>query len=138
MDDLAYVLTAQLNDGTEHILDPDKRGWADKKILSQTRIWSLVPKVGGTPVVVQIPENAKPVYKSRVYGKVVGDVKFRAYAIGFKRGKFTYWVWVAPYGVEFGDDPVYASQYLNKLFAEAKAKAEAEAKAKAEAEGNKE
>lgn len=117
-DTLAYLLTAQLNDGSEVVLDPDVHGWADPEILKETKVWSLVPKEqNGMPVVtVTIPEKGKPVYKSRVYGKLVGDISFRAYAIGYKLGRTTHWVWVMPNGnIEFGENPHYADLILRKM-----------------------
>lgn len=115
---LDYILVSQLNDGREIVLDPDQKGWANKDILNQTRIWSLVPKEqNGMPVVtVTVPEKGKPVYKSRVYGKLQTDISFRAYAVGYKLGRRTHWVWVMPGGnIEVGDDPIYADLLLRRM-----------------------
>ncbi len=121
MSDLLYNAVAQLNDGSEVLLDLNKKGWADPEILNKTVGWMLVPKEqNGMPVVsVSIPEKGKPVYKSRVYGKGLpgsGLPSFRAYAIGYKKGRTTYWVWVLPNGViEFTDEPRFAQLILNKM-----------------------
>jgi hypothetical protein len=121
MANLDYLLTAQLNDGREVVLDPDLKGWADKKVLAETRIWSLVPRdQNGMPVVtVTIPEKGKPVYKSRVYGKGLpgsGLPSFRAYAVGYKLGRKTHWIWVMPTGnIEVGEEPLYADILLKRM-----------------------
>jgi hypothetical protein len=121
MANLDYLLTAQLHDGREVTLDPDSKGWADKKVLSETKVWSLVPREhNGLPVItVSVPEKGKPVYKSRIYGKGLpgtGGPSFRAYAIGYKLGRTTHWVWVMPGGnIEFGEEPVYADLILKRM-----------------------
>jgi hypothetical protein len=67
-------------------------------------------------VTVNIPLKGKPVYKSRVYGKVMSDISFRAYAIGYKLGNKTHWTWVMPNGnIEVGEDPFYADLILRKM-----------------------
>jgi hypothetical protein len=113
-----YNLAAQLNDGTEVLLNPEEKGWAEPERLAKVVVWSLIPRDhNGMPVVtVQIPEGGKPVYKSRVYGKLVGEVKFRAYAIGWFKDGQTHWTWVMPGGnIEVGEDPLYADILLRRM-----------------------
>lgn len=112
-----YDLAAQLNDGTEVKLNPEEHGWAEPERLAQVKVWSLIPReANGMPlVVVQIPEGAKPIFKSRVYGKLVGDISFRAYAIGW-HDTISHWTWVMPNGhIEVGDDPLYADLILRQM-----------------------
>lgn len=115
---IEYLLTSQTADGKELVVDPDKAGWADPKMLAATKVWSLVPRQqNGMPVVtVSIPDGGKPVYKSRVYGKLISGLSFRAYAIGYKLGRKTHWTWVMPNGnIEVGEDPIYADLVLRKM-----------------------
>lgn len=118
-----YNLTAQLNDGSEVVLDPETHGWAEPERLSKVKVWSIVPRENSTlPVVtVQIPEDSKPIFKSRVYGKglpATGGPSFRAYAIGW-HDKVSHWIWVMPEGnIEFGDDPIYAQVVLDAMVSE--------------------
>jgi hypothetical protein len=112
MNSYVYNAEAQLNDGTAVLLDLEARGWADKELLAKTTRFTLLPKpdapltVTGRPypiVVVNIPEGAKPVFRTRVYRKMgVNDgnllIDFRVYSIGWKRGKLTYWTHVLPSG----------------------------------------
>lgn len=129
MSEYVYVAAAQLNDGSETIVDLEERGWADKELLKRTVRWTLIPKDGaltlhGRPypiVTVAIPEGARPVFKSRVYGTVgANDAKgtplFRCYAIGYKLGRKTHWTWVLPTGdIEMGEDPWFAELLLRRL-----------------------
>lgn len=113
-----YNLAAQLNDGQELLLNPEVKGWADPAIIDNTRVWSLIPRdQNGMPVVtIQIPEGAKPVFKSRVYGKLLADISFRAYAIGWHKGEETHWLWVMPGGdIEVGEDPLHADLILRRM-----------------------
>jgi 8-oxo-dGTP pyrophosphatase MutT (NUDIX family) len=116
-----YDLTAQLNDGTEVKLDPEVHGWAEPERLAKVKVWSIVPRAGGLPlVVVQIPEGAKPIFKSRWYGKLAFDLGFRAYAIGWHDTE-SHWTWVMPNGIiEVGEDPLYADLILRQIFEAAK------------------
>lgn len=121
-----YDLTAQLNDGTEVKLDPEVHGWAEPERLSQVKVWSIVPRVSGLPVVVvQIPEGSKPIFKSRVYGKGMPGTdtvlpQFRAYAIGWHDTE-SHWTWVLPNGtIEVGDDPIYADLLLQTMLEQIK------------------
>jgi hypothetical protein len=112
MSDYVYIAAAQLTDGSETVIDLEERGWADKEVLSRTVRWTLIPKDGaltmnGRPyplVSIHIPEGARPVFKSRVYGVVgvdgsdEGMPRFRCYGIGYKLGKHTHWTWVLPTG----------------------------------------
>lgn len=116
-----YDLAAQLNDGTEVKLNPEEHGWAEPERLAQVRVWTIAPRSEGWPVVVvQIPEDSKPIFKSRVYGKgypgLVNDLPiFRAYAIGWHDTK-SHWTWVLPNGViEVGEEPIYADMILRGM-----------------------
>lgn len=120
-----YDLTLQLTDGSEVKLNPEEHGWAEPERLAQVRVWSIIPRVQGLPpIVVQIPEGAKPIFKSRVYGKGFGPgaskdgitfPSFRAYAVGW-HDTVSHWIWVLPNGsIEVGDDPIYAELLLNHM-----------------------
>lgn len=115
-----YDLAAQLNDETEVKLDPEVHGWAEPERLAKVKVWSLIPRdQNGMPVVtIQIPENAKPIFKSRVYGKglpAAGGPAFRAYAIGW-HDTTSHWTWVMPGGnIEVGEDPLYADIILKRM-----------------------
>lgn len=120
-DSFDYDLVLQLNDGSEVKLDPEERGWAEPERLSQVKVWSIVPRdQNGMPVVtVQIPESAKPIFKSRVYGKGLpgtgNPLQFRAYAIGWHDTE-SHWIWVMPNGnIEVGEDPLYADLLLKRM-----------------------
>lgn len=133
MSEFPYFANATLDDGEEVVVDLEQRGWADKEILARTVRWSLVPKTepshvtltgGSWPLVqIAIPEGAKPVFRSRVYHGVItsrsADQRerkvipvmrvpvFRAFCIGWKKGKAIVWTWVLPTGaieVGTGDD----------------------------------
>lgn len=117
-----YNLAAQLNDGSEVLLDPEEKGWAEPERLAKVTVWSLVPKeANGMPIItVQIPEGAKPIFKSRVYGKGLPGIEndlpiFRAYAIGWHDAE-SHWTWVMPNGnIEVGEDPLYADLILKRM-----------------------
>lgn len=116
----AYDLAAQLNDGSEVKLNPEEHGWAEPERLSKVKVWSLIPRDSTLPVVtVQIPDGAKPIFKSRVYGKGlpthVNTLTFRAYAIGW-HDSTSHWLWVMPGGnIEVGEDPLHADLYLRQI-----------------------
>jgi hypothetical protein len=120
-----YDLLAQLNDGTEVKMDPEVHGWAEPERLSRVVVWTIVPREGvALPVVtVQIPEDAKPIFKSRVYGKGLpyeGSTlpSFRAYAIGWHDTE-SHWTWVMPGGnIQVGEDPLYVDLILKKMLQE--------------------
>ena len=124
---LDYDLTAQLNDGSEVKLDPEVHGWAEPERLAKVKVWSLIPRKAGLPVVVvQIPEGAKPIFKSRVYGKGYAGIEdsplpaFRAHAIGWHDTE-SHWTWVMPNGlIEVGDEPLYADMILQSMLAKLK------------------
>lgn len=124
-----YEVALQLNDGSNHKFALDEKGWANKEQLSRTTEISLIPS-GDTalPVVAcQIPEGAKPVIKSRVFGHIGagGDGPavnaFRVYAIGYKqKRRREYIIWILPNGtIEMGPEPVYAPLLLSMGFTEA-------------------
>lgn len=123
-----YDLAAQLNDGTEVKLNPEEHGWAEPERLSKVKVWSILPRVAGLPVVsIQIPDGAKPIFKSRVYGKGYpgtdnGLPMFRAYAIGW-HDTASHWTWVLPGGViEVGDDPIYGPMILQHMMEQTRIK----------------
>ena len=118
-----YDLAAQLTDGSEVKLNPEEHGWAEPERLSRVKVWSLIPRDNnGMPVVtVQIPEGAKPIFKSRVYGKGLPGIadnplpSFRCYAIGWHDTE-SHWTWVMPNGnIEVGEDPLYADLILQHM-----------------------
>ena len=123
-----YNAEAQLNDGSAYLLDLETR-WANKELLSKTVRFTLLPKEGALTirgqafpiVVVNIPENAKPVAKSRVFATTFvspdgTQPTFRCQAIGYKLGRRTYWTWVMPTGdIEVGDEPWLADLLLDSL-----------------------
>ena len=115
--DYVYIAEAVTLDGQSHILDLEEYGWADKELLGRTVRWSIVPKELSSDwkiIVVHIPEGGKPIFKSRVYGNTRG-ISFRCYAVGFKKGKTSYWVWSLPNGaVEVGDEPYLPDFLLRK------------------------
>jgi hypothetical protein len=130
-----YVYNAEIGfaDNSGSLLDLEEKGWADKEMLARATRWSLVPKdeapktLNGSAwpvVVVSIPDGAKPVFKSRVFGRFnVGgnsasssNTLFRCYAIGWKKGKEERLIWVLPTGdIEFGEDPTMADLILERM-----------------------
>lgn len=117
-----YHAAAQLDDGTELLLDLEEHGWAAKEIMDHTVRFTLIPKPGvtGMPVVtVAIPKGAKPIFMSRAFGKLgmaEASVKFRCYALGYKLGRTKYLAWVLPSGaVEIGPDPLIADQLIDQF-----------------------
>jgi hypothetical protein len=145
MSEYAYFANATLSDGEEVVVDLEQRGWADKEILAKTIRWALVPKgthitLDGRPyplVQISIPEGAKPIFRSRVYRAIIQSrssdqierkvipvlrvPEFRAYCIGWKKGRTKVWTWVMPDGsieVGTGDDSHRGNiirTYLNTL-----------------------
>jgi hypothetical protein len=110
------------NDGTEELLELDAHGWADPERLDKTTQLALIPKDGVLPVVsVNIPDGGKPVFKSRVFGNILlsgggQGTSFRCYAVGYKKGRLEYLVWVLPTGdIEVGPEPTLATDILRKL-----------------------
>lgn len=123
MQEFPYYANATLDDGTEEVVDLEEYGWADKEMLARTARWSLVPKgnhimLDGRPwpmLTVGIPVGAKPVFKSRMFvGNIIGRSPdqierkviphlrvpaFRAYAIGWKKGRTIVLTWMLPNGV---------------------------------------
>lgn len=127
MREFPYFANATLDDGSDVVVDLEQHGWADKEILARTVRWSLVPNGNGLtlhgrpwPLVsIQIPEGAKPIFRSRVYvGSIVSRSSdqierkvipilnvpvFRAFCIGWKKGDTHVWTWVMPTGdIEVG------------------------------------
>jgi hypothetical protein len=120
--DYAYVANATLDDGSEAVVDLEEHGWADKEMLSRTVRWALVPNgtqvmLTGQPyplVQVTIPAGAKPIFRSRVFRSIITQrssdqierkvipvlrfPEFRAYCIGWKKGRQHVWTWVLPNG----------------------------------------
>lgn len=121
-----YDLAAQLNDGTEVILNPEEHGWAEAERLAKVIRWSLIPRVANMPVVVvHIPEGAKPIFKSRVFGKGYPGIEnnlpiFRAYAVGW-HDSASHWTWILPGGIiEVGDEPTHAPLILEAMMKQVK------------------
>lgn len=116
-----YDLAAQLNDGSEVKLNPEVHGWAEPERLAKVKVWSLIPRVGNLPVVtIQIPDGAKPIFKSRVFSKFAGPVSFRAYGIGW-HDTDSHWLWVMPGGnIDVGESPLFADLILAKMWQEYK------------------
>lgn len=127
MDSYVYRAVAQLNDGTEVSLDLEKRGWADPDLLSRVTRFNLIPMDGAVamggralPIVVaNIPADAKPVFRSRVYGVIgssgEGLPTFRCYGVGFMRRGVTHLTWVLPTGdieTSIGDEIFLADTLL--------------------------
>lgn len=132
-----YHAEAQLNDGTFELLDLEEHGWADKERLAKVVRWSLIPKAEAFPamggrnwpvVIVDIPEGARPVFKTRAFNKVRFNAGtegtfsegplFRCYAIGWKLKTEERLVWVLPTGdIEFGEDPTLADAILKNWVA---------------------
>lgn len=128
MSDYVYNCEVWLDDGTFRLLDLEAPGWADKALLKRITRWSLVPKPGAPQfpiVVINIPPGAKPIFNSRVYGKIglsSGEMltKFRVYRIGYMQGRTKHWTWVMPNGsIESGtgDDSWLAEVWLQHLTA---------------------
>jgi hypothetical protein len=119
-----YWAELQLTDGSLVQLDLEERGWAEPDRLSQTRVFTLVPKnpAAGMPFVrVHIPEDAKPIFKSRMVNRLLGPAAnymgepvFRLYAAGYFKDGESYWTWVMPNGsVEQNtDEPTIADILL--------------------------
>lgn len=117
-----YNIAARLSDGSEVILDPETKGWAEPERLAKVVNWSIVPRnQNGLPTIsVQIPEGAKPIFKTRVYGKGYPGIDnglpvFRCYAVGWHDTE-SHWLWVLPTGdIEVGEDPQLAPLILQKM-----------------------
>lgn len=113
MSEYAYKAEVFLDDGTTQLLDLEEKGWADKELLKRVARWSLIPKPGAPQlpiVVVNIPKGSKPIFNSRVYGKIAvganqGTPLIRVYRIGYRTGRVNHWTWVLPNGsIETGTD----------------------------------
>src|SRR5574338_1136052 len=115
--DFEYYAELQLTDGSLVQVDLEERGWAEPARLADTRVFTLVPKdpTSKWPFVrVHIPKGAKPTFKSRMNMRFLSPQgmnipNFRAYAVGYHRGKTTYWTWVFPNGAieQNTDDPTF-------------------------------
>lgn len=126
MSDFVYSAEAELDDGTIERLDLEERGWADKELLNRVKRWAIVPKgfgdgpVGLPLIVVNIPEGAKPVFKSVVFKSTLG-AEFRVYGVGWHKGQ-SHWTWVHPNGiVEVGERPLLADGVLEQMNAQIRA-----------------
>ncbi len=118
----AYQAIATLTDDSGTVLDLEEQGWASKEMLSRVKVWSIAPKNADSSlptVVVNIPEGAKPVFKSRVFGTMgvassEGGPLFRCYAIGYKKGSSEFLAWILPSGdIEIGPDPHIAEAIIS-------------------------
>lgn len=115
-----------LDDASEHRLDLEEHGWAEKTRLARTVRFALIPKDDAPdyfrPVVVNIPTGAKPVFKTRVkvanpIGDTTGRVSatIRIYGIGYKQGGHEPLFWILPNGaIEFGEDSPLADLMLRQ------------------------
>ncbi len=137
MADKEYVYwgTVLLDDGTEEVLDLEEHGWAEPTRLARVKRFALIPNgrektLTGSdypPVVVNIPDKAKPVFKTRVkvstpVGKpargeeVLIPARIRCYGIGYKLGKLEHMLWVIPTGaVEVGPETYFGDMLLSQL-----------------------
>lgn len=95
-----YTGQAQLNDGSVIELDLEERGWADPDMLAETRVFSLISKTPSWPTIhINIPEGAKPIFKSRKSVGMTAGFEFRSYAVGWFLDGESHWTWVMPNGV---------------------------------------
>lgn len=130
-DQFVYWGALILDDGSEHIIDFDQKGWAEPTRLARTVRFSLVPKgkvltLKGRDyptIVVNIPIGGKPVFKTRVksstpMGPSEGrhPASIRIYGIGYKKGNQEHLSWVLPTGdIEVGEDSVYSDLLVRQL-----------------------
>jgi hypothetical protein len=116
-DTYEYTAELTLKDGSVAPVNLEERGWAHPDRLAQTRVFSLVPKSSGITVSVNIPDGAKPIFKSRrVIGATAGW-EFRVYAVGWFKDGESHWLWLLPDGsieVET-DEPDRVRQLTEKL-----------------------
>jgi hypothetical protein len=115
-----YTAELQLNDGSLVQVDLEERGWAEPDRLANTRVFSLVPRQLGTgwPLIrINIPDGAKPVFKSRRNVLATAGQEFRAFAVGWFKDGSTHWTWVMPGGsIETEtDDPHLVSKMTEAL-----------------------
>lgn len=119
-----YLAAVILDDGEEVVLDLEERGWAEPTRLARVKRFTLVPKddAAHMPVVsVQIPDDCKPVFKTRVFGVIgmSGESQnvMRCYAVGYHCvGGSETLTWILPNGcIEVGPDPLLASSLFKHL-----------------------
>lgn len=97
-DTYEYTAELQLNDGSLIPVNLEERGWAEPERLAATHVFSLIPK-GQAPIVrINIPEGAKPIFKSRKIILATAGKEFRSYAVGWFKDGVSHWTWVAPDG----------------------------------------
>lgn len=95
-----YTGQVQLNDGSTVDLDLEERGWAEPNRLAETRVFSLIPKTTSWPTIhINIPEGAKPIFKSRRSVGMTAGFEFRSYAVGWFKDGESHWTWITPNGV---------------------------------------
>ena len=114
----AYTAELQLHDGSTVAIDLEERGWAEPERLSQTRAFTLVPKSTAWPrVMINIPEGAKPIFKSRNSVGMTAGFEFRSYAVGWFKDGDSHWTWVMPGGVieTETDEPEYIETLSARL-----------------------
>lgn len=109
-DTFAYIGEFQLNDGSIDKVNLDERGWADPNRLANTRVFSLVPKDRNSrwPYLrINIPEGAKPIFKSRNNVGMTAGFVYRIYAAGWIKDGVNHWTWLFPTGAveQETDDP---------------------------------
>lgn len=119
-----YLAAMMFEDGSETVVDLEERGWAEPTRLALVKRFTLIPKDGvDMPVVsVQIPDDCKPVFKTRVFGVIgmsSGDSQsvMRCYAVGYHcKGGAETLTWVLPNGcIEVGADPLLAGPLFRHL-----------------------
>jgi hypothetical protein len=129
-EEYVYWGTILLDDGTEEVLNLEVHGWAEPTRLARVKRFALVPNgrektLSGEDypvVVVNIPEKAKPVFKTRVKvstGKgeeIRVPASIRCYGVGYKLGRHEHILWVIPTGaIEVGPETFFGDQLLSKL-----------------------
>jgi len=115
---LAYDVLLRRWDDTTQLVDMDVPGW-DASLDEFVAVVSLIGKADGvTRLTVQIPEDARPIAKSRVKVLLANDdlgelVKIRIYGVGYESGGVTVLAWLLPdRSVELGEDSRMADLML--------------------------
>ena len=112
-DTFEYTAELQLHDGSIVPVNLEEHGWADPDRLANTRALTLIPRnvASGWPFVrINIPEGAKPIFKSRNNVGATAGFQMRVYAVGWFKDGESHWTWVFPGGAleQGGDDPEFA------------------------------
>lgn len=109
-DTFEYIAELQLNDGSLVQVNLEERGWAEPERLANTRVFTLLPKNIDSkwPLFrVNIPEGAKPIFKSRMSVGMHAGYRLRVYAAGWFKDGESHWTWLFPNGAmeTSTDDP---------------------------------